>query len=108
MVKPTIRSISMSIRLLTVQQVCDLLQIAPRTLRRIVSERRLRPIKIRGSIRFSQAEVEQLIDGTVDETTARLPNSKELPRVVETAAVCLKSWNEAIHALQEVVSIWSN
>jgi excisionase family DNA binding protein len=100
------RRTAMPIQLMTVADVCNSLKLSPRTLRRIVKEGRLKPIRVRGAIRFRQPDVERLVDETADETTARLPTLQELPELSRTATECCKEWNEAISQLLRIVSIW--
>lgn len=48
-------------RLLTIPEAAEWLRIAPRSVRRLISERRLRVIRINRSVRISPGEVEQFI-----------------------------------------------
>lgn len=97
----------MPIQLLTAQEVCNSLQISTRTLRRIVKDGRLRPIRVRGAIRFRQPDVEYYVDEMEGESTTRAPTLEETPSVIAAADDLLKRWNEAIEALQYVVSEWA-
>lgn len=97
----------MSERLLTAAQICDKLQVSARTLRRIVQDGSLRPIRVRGSIRFRQSEVDAFVASTETDVEIRLPTEGEWPVVIEVAQDLMSRLDASTADLLEVISIWA-
>lgn len=54
-------------RLLTVDEVADILQVSPRTVRTWSWDRRIPSVKIGSRLRFKEADIDRWIDGQTRE-----------------------------------------
>jgi hypothetical protein len=71
-----------------------------------VAEKRLMPIRIRGSLRFKKSDIERLIVSSATDV-GRVPTEAEWPIVLKTANELWERWSVALESMKEILSIWS-
>ena len=82
-------------RLLRLSEAATRLSVSERTLRRLIAENRLRAIRVRGSIRISEAEVDRVLLGTAGDPHDDGTTQRVAPPVRAEVRRLSKAWNAA-------------